>query len=320
MICRICNSKESFYKINSYKHYWYLCEGCRNIFSIKKKKKDSFLKIFLINFLSKITNQKRIKKLLLFESIDGDRFYEYSNKRFVTTGNYIPVKNVDNKWKKYDQEFIKYLEENNIDLTSKKILSISDEPGFIVDHLTKFTQIENITLTAYESVTANEMADKLRCKVKKFDLNKDRLSEISTEKYDLIFFRSTLNFNLDFISLFREIEKISKKNTKIIFNFHSPTIASCLMWMFDDYTLLSLINLDYINLILKKNNFEIIHSEKFYLNPRKFYYNTLFKKLFYYPFYIYYYAQIILANCFSKKKIELDTLELSHKLILNKIN
>ena len=32
----------------------------------------------------------------------------------------IPIENIDNKWKKYDQDFIKYLHENNIDLNSKK--------------------------------------------------------------------------------------------------------------------------------------------------------------------------------------------------------
>ena len=318
MECSICRKNSFFSKIDTYKHIWHFCHECKSMFSKKKIKNDSKIKINLVNYLSKITNQKRIKKLLLFESIDGDIFYEYSNKRFATTGNYIPDKNKDNKWKKYDQDFIKYLQENNVDLNSKKILSISDEPGFIVDDFIKFTSIENIMLTAYENVTANEMANKLGCKVKKFDLNKDKLSDISTDKYDLIFFRSTLNFNLDFISLFSEIEKISKKDTKIIFNFHSPTISSCLMWMFDDYTLLSLVNLDYINSIIKNSNFDILFSKKIILNPRKHYYNTLFKKLFYYPFYFFYLLKIIIKKFFGKYPFKIDFNEISYRLILKK--
>ena len=318
MNCKICKETSSFDKINSYKHFWYFCKKCNSIFSERKIKRDSKFKYLLIHFLSKVTNQSRVNKLLLNENIEGDNFYQYLNNSPTHTGNYIPDKNFDNKWKNYDQDFIKYLNEHKIDLNSKKILSVSDEPGYIVENLKKFTSLNNIMLTAYEEKTAILMSKKLGCKVKKYDLNKDKLSKITNEKYDLIFFRSTLNFNLDFYSLFDEIKQISKNDTKIIFNFHYPTTGSCLMWMFDDYTIQSMININFITAMIKKYKFKILFSKKVILNPRKHYYNTLFKKLFYYPFYYYYMLQIILNRFFNKIKVEPNSNEISYKLILSK--
>ena len=320
MICRICKNKSSFISIDSYKHIWFFCKNCKNIFSKKKSKRDSIFKLKLVEAVSNITNSQRLRKLLLFSNISGKEFYTYSpgNVNYYT-GNYFPNKMSNNKWKNHDEIFIKNLEKYNINLNSKKILSISDEPGTIVQTLSKYTRLDNITLTAYEKNTAYHMNKILGCKVIEYDLNNDKLSNLVNDSYDLIFFRSTLNFNLDFVSIFNELDKISKKNTQIIFNFHTPTISSCLMWMFDDYTLLSLVNFEYIESLINKTNFKIIEKRKVLFNPRKYYYNTTVKKLFYYPFYFYYLFKFYITN-FNKNYIDNNFNEVSYKLILKKFN
>jgi hypothetical protein len=319
MKCKICREETTTSSIDTYKHKWYFCKNCKNIYSEKKKNVDSKLKKKLIYFFSKITNQDRLKKLLLDNDISGDEFYNYTGDIPKDGGSHFPTKDsIFNKWSKYDKDFIKYLNDQKIDLNSKSILSISDEPGLIVEELEKYTSRENITLTAFDKKTALFMSEKLKCKVLKYDLNEDILSKVVNNRFDLIFFRSTLNFNLNFDSLLNEINKISYNHTKIIFNFHTPTTASCLMWMFDDYTLLSLINIDYIQSLFKKNKFEIIFSKKVIFNPRKYYYNSLSKKIFYYPFYLFYLTKYVLKNLFSKKRIKLSSNEISYQLILKK--
>lgn len=318
MHCKICEKDSFFEKINTYKHVWFYCKKCKNIFSEKKIIKDSYLKKILVNFLSKITKQNRLKKLLLSNNTSTDEVYDYRNN-ITGDGNYFPSENnFDNKWSVYDKDFINYLKNHNIDLNSKKILSVSDEPGLIVNELKKYTSINNITLTAFDQKTSNFMSEKLNCNVKKFDLNNDKLSEIVDEKFDLIFFRSTLNFNLNFDSLLYELNKISNNHSKIIFNFHSPTTASCLMWMFDDYTLLSLININYLKPIFKKNDFEIIFNNKVIFNPRKYYYNSISKKIFYYPFYLIYLIQFIIKNILKKTEFKISINEIGYKLVLKK--
>lgn len=319
MKCKICIEEANFDSVDTYKHIWYFCKNCKNIFSKKKLNRDSKLKKKLINFLSKITNQDRLKRLLLNNDTSGNDFYNYTGDILKDGENHFPTKHsIFNKWSKYDEDFIKYLIDQKVDLNSKKILSISDEPGLIANELEKYTSKKNITITALDEKTANLMAEELNCKVLKYDLNKDTLSKIANDKYDLIFFRSTLNFNLNFNSLINEIDKISNNHTRIIFNFHTPTTASCFMWMFDDYTLLSLVNIEYLLSILNKKKFKIISSNKVIFNPRKYYYNTLSKKLFYYPFYYYYLLKHSLRIMLSKNEIKISKYEIAYKLILKK--
>lgn len=321
MRCKLCLENSFTEYIDTYKHEWFFCKKCKNVFSKKKWNLDSKLKKILVNFISKITNHDRLKRLLLNNNTEGNDFYNYTGSLPGDGGSHFPSKNsIFDKWSKYDKDFIKYLNDKKIDLKSKSILSISDEPGLIVDELEKYTSKKNITLTAFDLKTANLMSENLNCKVLKYDLNKDILSKTVNNRFDLIFFRSTLNFNLDFDSLFNEITKISNNNAKIIFNFHAPTTASCLMWMFDDYTLLSLVNIDYVKSLLKKYRLEIISSEKVIFNPRKHYYNSLSKIIFYYPFYFFYLTKYFLKNLFKKNEFKISNNEIAYKLILNKIN
>ena len=51
------------------------------------------------------------------------------------------------------------------------------------------------------------------------------------------------------------------------------------MWMFDDYTLNSLVREKYIIDLLRKD-FKIIKKTRIYENPREIYYNSLIKKFF----------------------------------------
>lgn len=311
MNCKICKQSTSFESIDTYKHLWFFCKKCKNIFSEQKNNKDSIFKKKFVYFLSKVTHQDRLKKLLLSSEISGNEFYDY-------TGNFSSKSNGHNKWSKYDGVFVKYLNDQNIDLNQKKILSISDEPGFIVEELEKYTPKENITLTSFDQKTANLMAENLNCKVFKYDLNNDILSKVVNNRFDLIFFRSTINFNLDFDSLLNEISKISNDNAKIVFNFQAPTTASCLMWMFDDYTLLSLININYLLPLFKKHNLEVIFSKKVIFNPRKHYYKTLSKKMFYYPLYFFYLIKYILKNLVNRNELKINSNEIGYKLILKK--
>tara|TARA_A100001011_G_scaffold181150_1_gene190049 strand:- start:1057 stop:1986 length:930 start_codon:yes stop_codon:yes gene_type:complete len=308
MKCKICSKNSIYEKVNSYKYVWYFCKSCKNIFSINKKLRlNSYTKL-LIKFLSKITKQKRIEKLLLYNDYSNQNFYDYYN--------YVLENNKNSKWVDYDNKFIKYLDDNKILIKNKSILSISDEPGFIADYFKKYTN--DITFTALDKNVAKNMADKLNINVKKYDLNKDKISEICNRKFDLIFFRSTLNFNLNFEDLINEIKKISSENTIIVFNFHSVSISSCLMWMFDDYSLKSLINLEYIKLLIK-DKFLILNEYKIIFNPRKYYYNTFSKKIFYYPFYLYYLFLYKFQSFFNNNELKFNSQEESYRLILKNI-
>ncbi len=308
MKCKICKFVSKFEKFNSYKHTWYFCIKCKNIFSEAKKKDNNIIKIFFIKLIAIITNQERVYDLLLNRNIKKNKFYEYYNK--------IIEKNKQGKWKNYDRVFLNYLKKNKISLRNKSILSVSDEPGFIALHLKKYTN--KITLTALDPTVAKSMSKRFNCDVKCYDINKDKLSKILKKKYDLIFFRSTLNYNLDFENLVNETYKISKNKCICIFNYNSVSLSSCLMWMFDDYTFKSFLNQSYIENLLK-NKFLIYKKSISRSNPRIKYYNNFKKKLFYYPFFLFYYLEFKIKNLFFKFNMKFNPYEEKVNLILKKV-
>ena len=308
--CKICKKITSFEKINSYKYYWYYCLSCKNIFS-KKKDKVFFENFFLrrlINIISKITNISRLTKLLLRNNISGPEFYDYelalNNKSY-------------NKWDDYDYKFLDYLKKNNINLKNKNIISISDEPGFIGKKLKKYTN--NILFTALNQNTAKLMNEKIGIKTVKYDLNEDYIYNITDQKYDVIIYRSCLNFAFNFEKILEEISLISNSNSIVILNnIHTPTISSCLMWMFDDYTLLTLINGEYLKNFFKKKNFICKKEDITYFNPRKYYYKSILKKIFYYPFYFFYSIKFKINKKKYNYTFKFDKFEIAHDFIFKK--
>ena len=310
--CIICKQSDNCEKIDSYKHKWYYCLSCKNIFSEQKKSKPFFEKLIaikLVNIICKITNNERLKKLLFSENITGSQFYDYGDA----------LKNeIYNKWDAMDDDFIKYIKKNNIDLKNKSILSVSDEPGFIGPKLKKYTN--NIVFTAFNEDSAKQMSEKIGIKTLKYDLNTDYINKLTDQKFDLIFYRSCLNFSLNLEKIVDEISSISNPNSIIILSITLPSISSCLMWMFDDYTLLSFINNDYLCTIFEKKKFNLIKKDITSFNPRKYYYDTVAKKIFYYPFYLFYLIKFIIDKKKNNYHFKIDKFETSHTLMFKKIN
>ena len=307
MKCKICEENSEIKKLKTYKHFWYFCNKCKNLFSKPRKIKNNIILKFIIKIIIFISGQKRLGELLLCSNNINYKFYGYYKD--------IILKNYTGKWKKYDSDFIKYLKKNKVQMKNKSILSVSDEPGFVTKLYKQFTN--DITLTALNKEVTKFMKKKYGCDVKTYDMNKNKLSKIVRKKYDLIFFRSTLNFNYNFKSLVYEIKNLSKKNTICIFNFYSPSVSSCLMWMFDDYTLNSLVREKYIIDLLGKD-FKIIKKTRIYENPREIYYNSLIKKIFYYPFFLYYFLNYKYDYLNGKFDLKFNRNQEFNKLILRK--
>ena len=307
--CIICYEESEFEKINTYKYSWYYCKLCKNIFSEKKDKvffEKPILKKIIIA-LSKIKKISRIKKHFLRNEISGSDFYDY-------TDSINNKKN--NKWDTYDNQFLKYLKDNEIDLTNKSILSISDEPGFIVKKIKNDSN--SILLTALDQKTTDLMKKELNVETITYDFNKDQLFEKTEKKFDVIIYRSCINFAYDIKKIVEEISIISNQNAVIIFNFHTPTLSSCLMWMFDDYTISSFFNKKYVKNIFEKKNFSCIKEHTVTFNPRKHYYNSVFKKIFYYQFYFFYFINFIFDKKINQYNFKSDYLEMSSRLIFKK--
>ena len=162
------------------------------------------------------------------------------------------------------------------------------------------------------------MNEKIGIKTVKYDLNEDYIYNITDQKYDVIIYRSCLNFAFNFEKILKEILLISNSSSIVILSIHTPTISSCLMWMFDDYTLLALINSDYLKNFFKRNNFICKKKDITSYNPRKHYYNSTLKKIFYYPFYFFYSIKFKIDKKKYNYTFKFDKFEISHQFIFTK--
>ena len=98
MKCIICNKINFLESINSYKHFWYYCRSCKNIFSLKKFKNDNYMFSLFIKFLSLLFKKEQLNKLLLSTNSKGEDFYSYYKK--------ILKDDKKDKWDNLDKEFI----------------------------------------------------------------------------------------------------------------------------------------------------------------------------------------------------------------------
>ena len=65
MKCKICEENLEIKKLKTYKHFWYFCNKCKNVFSKPRKIKNNIILKFIIKIIIFISGQKRLGELLL---------------------------------------------------------------------------------------------------------------------------------------------------------------------------------------------------------------------------------------------------------------
>lgn len=224
VICPICNSKH-FSKLNSYKHYCYICNDCNNVFHIKKDSKYLLEWILPRSILRKLLPQKAFLRLFHDKGdISAEDFYDvYADECRNLTA--VRQSEVD--------QLLDQLKLANITLHGKAILDISGGPGFVAKKL-KDT-CSRFVVTEFSEKATHAMADVLDIETVKFDYNTDLLQNIFTDKFDLVLIRSSIIFcpNLDqFVSSLRSI---LNPNGYVLLETIMPTLGDVLWWQQMEY-------------------------------------------------------------------------------------
>ena len=234
--CKICKSSNNI-DVDSYKHTVLICKDCNGVTNIKKSGKYFLEKFFL-------------HKLLFFLP---RRAYQ---RLFHASKNFAPSKF-------YDTYVIETSEESQIRLSEfnqlldqldfagfkikdSKILDISGGPGLVAKKLNSLGAKTILTEFSIESVEAIKKKYDVDSVV--FDYTKDRLTEIFSEKFDLILLRSSIIFCDHLDTLISDISKLSHKNTKLLIETITPSMGEILWWQQMEF------------------KFPVIYSEKIILN------------------------------------------------------
>ena len=308
--CRLCKSKNTIV-INVLKHKCFFCNNCRNLFFTPKNRKTIFNYIsFILKFINRILRINYLDKILCFKQESPEEAYYYY-KSIIENQKYQ-----NTKWWEYDEKFIEYLKENNIDLNNKRIISISEEPGFIYDKLKKFSN--NILFTALNNEVSKIMRDKIGVNTITYNANTDDLTKLINEKYDIVLMRWVLGHVNNLDQFINTLNKITSNNAVIFCNFQKPSFQLSVVFGYDNYTFSAFYDEKYVESIFNSNGFEIIKKDTQIENILKKYYNSILKKILFLPIYSYYYLQHYLKNKIFGKNYEIPIKETKVTFILKK--
>jgi SAM-dependent methyltransferase len=194
---------------------------------------------------------------------------------------------------------MKYLKKKNINLKKKKLISISEEPGFF------YYQIKNscsdILFTALNKLVCNEMRSTIGVNTITYDANSDNLYKLVNKKFDIVLIRSVLNHIQDLKKFIKQIKNITYKKSIVVCDFHAPSLQNTIVKGYDDYTFINLYNSEFVKNIFFKNNFKVMHESYQVEDLIKRNYNDSYKQILFKLFYFFLKFQNKLKNSNFKK-------------------
>lgn len=275
MICKVCGS-DRIKKINTYKHYWHVCEQCN---SMEREKKKNFLfeKIFPFILSKKLPGYFSDLFPSAFDESKQGTSYNY----YADMGN--TKEGLGTKWQGEAQLVLNTLNKFGVNIKDKSVLDISGGPGFVANNFSNIAQY--ILLTEFSQIAVDGMRKFLSIDVEKYDYNSDSLDSITNKKFDVILVRFSINFCNNLEKFVKEAKKLLNNEGIIYVEYVEPNKGSILRWQFDNYTYNILYGIKIFESVFNKNGFETIkHEVLFEEDYNKPYWNySSFKvKIFYF--------------------------------------
>lgn len=286
--CVYCSSDKIF-EINSLKHKWLFCNRCKNTKSIPKKNKTVFNYIsWLLILCNKLLRINYLVDVLCYKEKSPEESYLY----------YKPIlekqKYENTKWWDYDREFLKFLEQNNINIKNKNLISISEEPGFLYNKIKD--DCNDVVFTGLNSEVAKTMEEKLGVKTLVYNANTDDITKLVSKKFDIVLMRWVIGHVGDLEKFIQQINKITHENSIIFCNFQTSSLQLSIVFGYDDYTFSGLYNETYVVRFFEKNNFYVQKKYIYSEDILKKYYNNFLKKMIFIPLYEFFKFLSFLTN------------------------
>ncbi len=204
-------NESNTFRVDTHRHIWIIDVNNGNAYSINKKNKSV--------------------KSFFFQHRKEDPYSIYNY--FSSDGH---IQSSIKEGKKLIREII---QKNNISLEGKKVLDISGGNGHVAAEFKKMGA--RVVLTEVNENAINYAKKNLGIETYQFDFQKDKLSQVVNEKFDIILVRAAIMFCLDIDAFFSEIEKILNPGGMVILQYCVvPTLGTLLITQNDDYNYLAL--------------------------------------------------------------------------------
>jgi hypothetical protein len=252
--------------------------------------------------LNLILNNKILNFLfreLIIDNRPNNDFYKWYHK---TLDKYKDTKNLkDDKFRELElKAWLEFYKKNNFSFQNKKILFISEEPGFLPK---KISEIANVKMTAFENSVSKKINDVLKIDCKTFDINKDNLLDLFDEKFDICVSLGNKNYCLDNENYLKNLTQIIKDDGYLIVDNKNPSLGYLIYWQFHDYISTTFISNEDFEKIAKKLNFSIKIKDVKRLNIFQYYlfdyhfnnfssrFRFIFKFIIYSPIRLFYFLK-----------------------------
>ena len=236
--CTICNS-ENVSNINTYKHFWRVCNVCGNAFSRIKE-----------HYSLSILPFKHLKKNIAI-SEDKANLYTFAN------ASVEKIKQDEEQAILLSDEWVNLYK---INLQGKKFLEISGGNGHFLNALKKYDmELFHTELNSKDVAYVNNL---LNIKSKQFDFENNEIQNLFSEKFDVILLKGALEFCLDIKAFLEGIENNTHPNTIIIILTCVPTLGNFLLTQFDDYNQQALYQRDTLVNIFQEQDYLLLESRE----------------------------------------------------------
>lgn len=201
--------------LDTYKRWWHCCRACGTSVS---EEKDTYPLAHLPH--------ADLKKSA---SLDEEKIYDYF------------VEQVHIDWSEREGlEFIRdYLVPARLDVAGKDLLDISGGNGHFIRQIEKLGA--RVTLTEINRKTIEYARERHGFKVFEYNLNKDRLPDLTRDRFDVVFARACIMFAQDLGKFVEELRTVLRPGGHVLIN-HSviTTLGVLLRTQLDEFSYLVL--------------------------------------------------------------------------------
>jgi 2-polyprenyl-3-methyl-5-hydroxy-6-metoxy-1,4-benzoquinol methylase len=303
LYCNYCKST-NYTSLNTYKHFALVCSDCGNVSHFKKDK-------YLFEYLFPRSIAKKLLPTKAFLRLFSDK-NDFIASEFYDTDAFGLMDKTE--WRKSEvRQVLDQLNLVNFDPREKRILDVSGGPGMIGEELNALGG--DVVVTEYAESQVKAMNDSLSVNSVKFDYLNDRISEVSSGKFDLIMVRSSIIFCPDLDGFVSELDAILNPGGIIFIESILPTLGEIFWWQQLEYKFPFIYSQETIEKTFNKSGFTLQHGYRDYggyLGVKRRSYAELSKSIFTwmleYPMLLGYFA----LNMFKKPAIDKS---LGHKMI-----
>lgn len=251
--CPICNSIH-LTRVNSYKHYCYICNDCNNVFHIKKEGK------YLLEWVLPRALFKRLLPPKAFLRL-------FHDKGDISAADFYDVyadecRNISEVRRTEVDQLLDQLALADISLSGKRVLDISGGPGYLAKELNG--TCARFVVTEFSEKATRAMTDVLGIETAKFDYTTDSLPKIFADRFDLILIRSSIIFCPNLDEFVASLRAIVPDDGHVLVETIMPTLGEVFWWQQMEYKFPLIYSQETIEKYFYKHGFSLVAGYRDY--------------------------------------------------------